>query len=164
MREQPTIRAIEQRIDAAAALGRVAALAGGAEGAVERKLYYPYFHFRARCAVPTLAGRQALALDCLVDGINGTGATADPFGCDALPVAGAHLLAAAIGRDEAERIARRTVTHRLGRKLRMIAPFAVELEACGVVYRGFWIVGVAGGRVMVDSATGAIQSVGASAA
>ena len=65
---------------------------------------------------------------------------------------------------EAGKIAQRTVTHQLGKKLKMIAPFDVTLDMKGMVYRSFWIVRIGDSRIMVDSVTGSMHPVRASAA
>ncbi len=48
--------------------------------------------------------------------------------------------------------------------MRMIAPFDVVLESSTLIYRGFWIVRVGTGRIMLDSVTGGMQSLRASVA
>jgi len=164
MSEKLEVSAIGAHFDSTAALARVTALTGTSDGVVERRMLYPYYHYRANARVPTLAGKKQLAVDCLVDAVNGSGLTADPFRRESLDVSPACVLARGIGQDAAARVAHRTVTHRLGKKFRIIAPFDVELEYSGIVHRGFWIVRVGRGRVMVDSATGAVQSLGADAA
>lgn len=155
---------IREQFDSDSALRNVMALADGSASRVEQKILYPYFHFVAQCSVPTLAGRKAMSVDCLVDGVTGNGATADPFDCDDVAATDDLVLPATIQATEARRIAHRTVTHRLGKRFKLIAPFNVDTRCVGTIYRGFWIVRVGNGRVMLDSVTGAIQSLGASAA
>lgn len=154
---------IREQFDAPAALQSIQAAGRNVAATVERKLVYPYYRFNASCRVPTLIGKQHLSVECLVDGINGLGATADPFSTDRLRVPEEVLLKPGISKDEAAKIAQRTVTHQLGRKLRMIAPFDVSLASTGIVYRSFWIVRIGGGRIMIDSVTGCTHPLSASA-
>lgn len=155
---------IRERVDASTALQSLQAVSGNIAGVVEQKMLYPYYRFAASCKIPTITGRQDVAVNCLVDGVNGLGATADPFITDRLRVTDENELKTEISRGGAVRIARRAVTHRLGRKFRMIAPFDVTLEAKGMIYRGFWIVRIGDSRVMVDSVTGGTHPLRASAA
>ena len=94
---------------------------------------------------------------CLVDAVNGLGATADSFELKKESVPGDSLLAAEIEPADANAIAHRTVTHRLGRKLRTIASFDVELQPRGLVHKRFWIVRTKAARVMVDSTNGGLH-------
>ena len=161
---QTRLAVICEQFDEQAALRRIDAIAGDGAGDIEQKLFYPYCRLKACCSVPTMIGRQELTVDCLVDGINGSGATADPFATETMLVADEIQLLSRISHGEAARIARRTLTHWLGKKLRMIAPFDVTLESTGTVYRGFWIVRMGNGRIMMDSVTGGMQALGTSAA
>ncbi len=153
-----------EQFDSAYALQRIESIAGDGSAEFEQKLFYPYFHLTARCSVPTMIGRKELTVDCLVDAINGSGATTDPFSTEELTVPREIQLQPIWSHDEAVRVARRTLTHRLGKKMRMIAPFDVVLESTTLIYRGFWIVRVGTGRIMLDSVTGGMQSLRASAA
>ena len=155
---------IREQYGANAALQNVHAVREDIAGIVEQELLYPYFQYRAKCSVPTLIGRQELSIDCLVDGINGHGATADPFLTDQRTVPDEYLLRAEISKDEAAKIAKRTVIHQLGKKTRMIAPFEVSLEVAGLIYRNFWIVRIGDSRIMIDSVTGNMHPLTASAA
>jgi len=105
-----------------------------------------------------------MSVGCLVDGINGFGATADPFSTGHAFACDEIRLQPKITNDEARRIALRTVTHRLSRQLRMIAPFDVQLEAGGIIYKRFWIIKIGSGRIMTDSVTGNMHPLSASAA
>lgn len=164
MNKQNMLNVICGRFDSASALQRVESIAGDGSAAIEQQLYYPYFHLAARCSVPTMIGRKELTVDCLVDGINGSGATTDPFLTEQVTVPGEIQLQPKWSRDEAVRVARRTLTHRLGKKMRMIAPFDVVFESTTLIYRGFWIVRVGTGKIVLDSVTGGMQSLRASAA
>jgi hypothetical protein len=164
MAEQKRLAVMRERVDGSSALQSIHVLRGDVAGVVEQKLVYPYFRFKASCKIPTMIGKQHVTVDCLVDGINGLGATADPFITDQLLATDENHLKPDISRDEAVKIAQRTVTHQLGKKLKMIAPFDVTLEAQGMIYRSFWIVRIGDSRIMVDSVTGGIQPLSASAA
>jgi hypothetical protein len=164
MADEKMLTVIREQFDASAALESIHAVRGDVAGVVEQKLVYPYYRFKAGCKVPTIIGRQDVVVDCLVDGINGLGATADPFSTNQLSVKTENVLQPDISNREAVKIAHRTVTHQLGKKLKMIAPFDVVLEATGLIYRSFWIVRIGDSRVMVDSVTGSMHSVCASAA
>ena len=126
-------------------------------------MVYPYYRFKAGCKIPTIIGKQDVTVDCLVDGINGLGATADPFATDQLNVTDENQLKPELSNCEAVKIAHRTVTHQLGKKLKVIAPFDVTLEATGLVYRSFWIVRIGDSRIMIDSVTGGTHPLSASA-
>ena len=154
---------MREQVDRPTALQSVREIIGDV-GAIERKLAYPYFRFAASCSVPTMAGRQGVSVDCLVDGMNGQGATADPLFTEQLIVPVEDRLQCGISIDNATRIAHRTVTHQLGRKTRMIAPLDVRLESAGIVYRFFWIVQIGDGRIVIDSVTGGMYPLSASAA
>ena len=164
MADEKMLTVIREQVDASAALQNIHAARGDVAGVIEQKLFYPYYRFKADCKVPTMIGKQDVAVDCLVDGINGLGATADPFITDKLMVTDENLLHPDISRDEAVKIAQRTVTHQLGKKLKMIAPFDVTLDAKGMIYRSFWIVRIGDSRIMIDSVTGGMQPLRASAA
>jgi len=164
MADEKMLTVIREQVDASAALQNIHAARGDVAGIVEQKLFYPYYRFQAGCKVPTMIGKQDVVVDCLVDGINGLGATADPFITDKLMVTDENLLHPDISRDEAVKIAQRTVTHQLGKKLKMIAPFDVTLDAKGMIYRSFWIVRIGDSRIMIDSVTGGMQPLRASAA
>ncbi len=111
-----------------------------------------------------MIGKQEVAVDCLVDAINGLGATTDPFATDQLNLSDENQLKPEITNCEAVKIAQRTVTHELGKKLKMIAPFDVTLDAKGMIYRSFWIVRIGDSRIIIDSVTGGMQPLRASAA
>jgi len=157
MTKHRTLSIIRQQVDADAARRSVAGLSGGAMVKVEGSALYPYARFAAECSVPTLIGRKSIAIECLVDGVNGIGATADPVAIDERIASDEVLLQTEISTAAAQRTAQRTVTHRLGRKFRTIAAFDVKLEAMGTIYKRFWIVRVGEGRVMTDSVTGNMQ-------
>ena len=148
---------IRGALNATDALCVVASLTGDFEARVEKEVIYPYYCFDADCSIPTLAGRKALTMICLVDAVNGLGATADNFEQKNENLGAQTLLAAEIEPDAAGEIAHRTVTHRLGRKLRTIATFDVQLKARGIVHKRFWIVRTSDARVMVDSTSGGLH-------
>jgi len=164
MADVKLLTVIHEQVDASAALQSIHAVRGDVAGVIEQKLAYPYYRFKAGCKVPTIIGRQDLFIDCLVDGINGLGATADPFSTNQLSVKIENVLKPELSNREAVKIAHRTVTHQLGKKLKMIAPFDVTLEARGMIYRSFWIISIGDRRIMVDSVTGGMHPLSASAA
>lgn len=136
------------------ALCLVSSLTGDINVTLEPAMVYPYYCFDASCSVPTLVGRKDISLICLVDAVNGLGATADSFEFKNETVTVEQLLPTEICSDAAAEIAQRTVTHRMGRKLRMIASFDVSIVPRGVVHKRFWIVQSTDARIMVDSTTG----------
>ena len=164
MVKEKLLTVIREQVDSATALQNIAGMTDGVSGVVERSVLYPYIRFTASCSVPTMIGRKAISLDCLVDGINGLGATADPFSTGQLVLCDEVRLQPKITTDEAQRTAQRTVTHQLGRQFRMIAPFDVQLEAAGTIYKRFWIIMIGDGRIMTDSVTGNMHTLSATAA
>jgi len=164
MADVKMLTVIREQVDASAALQSIHVARGDVAGVVEQKMVYPYYLFRADCKIPTIVGKQDVSVDCLVDGINGLGATADPFITEHLNVTDEDHLKSEISNSEAVKVAHRTVTHQLGKKLKMIAPFDVTLEAKGMIYRSFWIVRIGDSRIMVDSVTGGMHPLSASAA
>jgi len=164
MIKEKLLTVIREQVDSATALQNIAGMTGGVSVVVERSVLYPYIRFTAQCSVPTMIGRKAISLDCLVDGINGLGATADPFCTDPLILCDEVRLQHRITSDAAQRTAQRTVTHQLGRQFRMIALFDVQLEAAGTIYKRFWIIKIGNGRIMTDSVTGNMHTLSAHAA
>jgi hypothetical protein len=164
MGNKVSLKVIREQIDASAALQGINSVRGDITCVVEQKLVYPYFHFTARCKVPTVVGKKEVTIACMIDGVNGHGATADHFSTDEILVPEESRLQLGISHGEATKIAQQTVTHQLGKKLKMIAPFEVALESTGLVYRSFWIVRVGDKRVMIDSVTGAMHPLAACAA
>ena len=158
------ISVIRQQVDAAGALRSIDALADTATASIERKKYYPYYRFTANCAVPTLFGRKTMTVNCLVDGVSGLGATASDFSIEPATVPANALLQLAVSAQEAERSARRTISYQLGRKLRMIASFKMDIEPQSIVYKGFWIIRSQDTLVMVDSSNGCIHPLNSRAA
>ena len=136
------------------ALCLASSLTGDMNVTLEPAMIYPYYCFDASCSVSTLAGRKDISLLCLVDAVNGLGATADSFEFKKEAVHSEDLLPCEVRSDEAADIAQRTVTHRMSRKLRMIASFDVAIVPRGVVHKRFWIVQSSEARIMVDSTTG----------
>ncbi len=120
-------------------------------------IYYPYHAFRAACTVATLIGRQERQLHCLVDAMNGQGATAEPFTTRLRVAAASEQMQPDISPTAAHAVARRTVSHHLGKALRMIAAFDIKLEAEGLVWKQFWVVGSTQYSVLVDSTNGAMH-------
>ena len=161
MNKESTVNVIRGQVDLGAAVESAQSVAAGQTVVAERSVLYPYIAFGVCCTVPTIAGSRTVSMNCLVDGLNDFGATADPYETDRVPVSGAIRLAPRIGQRRAARTAWRAVTHGLCRKLRMIAAFGVRLEAAGVVYKRFWILQVGNARVMTDSVTGHLHPLNA---
>ena len=144
---------IRGSFNATDALCVVASLTGEADAAVEKEVIYPYYCFDANCSAPAAAGRKAVSVFCLVDAVNGLGATADSFELGQETVKASKLMETRIDDDHALRIARRTVTHRLGKSFRTIADFDVTLKPRGLVHKRFWVVRTSEARLLVDSTT-----------
>ncbi len=164
MAKEKLLTVIREQVDSATALQNIAGMTSGVSVVIERSVLYPYIRFTASCSVPTMIGRKAISVDCLVDGINGLGATADPFSTERTVNCDEVRLQPKITNEAAQRIAQRTVTHQLGRQFRMIAPFDVQLEAAGTIYKRFWIIMIGDGRIMTDSVTGNMHTLSATAA
>ena len=162
--ENQSLNLVRQQVDAASALRSIDALAGAATASIERKMYYPYYRFTAKCAVPTLFGRKTMTVNCLVDGVSGLGATASDFSIEPATVPADALLQLAVSAQEAERAAQRTISHQLSRKLRMIASFKMDIEPQSIVYKGFWIIRSQDTLLMVDSSSGCIHPLSSRAA
>lgn len=141
------------RVAAARAVGRVAQ----AEAHVERCVYYPYHWYRVAGSAPSWLGRRKVALGCLVDARSGVARTADEFDVEKSVVPVGDLMQPNKDSVTAEREAQRYVSHALGRNLRTIANFDIELDHCGVVYKAFWILRCGETRVLLDSASGELQ-------
>lgn len=157
MTDQQQIVVIRGAINATDALCVVASLTSDVESTVESEMIYPYYCFDADCSVPTMVGRKQLSMICLVDAVNGLGATADSFELKQEIAPNDLILASDIDAAEAEKIAHRTVTHRLGKKLRTIASFDVHVTPRGLIHKRFWIVKTSDARIMVDSTTGSMH-------
>ena len=157
MPDKEQVVVIRGALNATDALCVVASLTGDLDARVEKDVLYPYHCFDADCSIPTLAGRKRLTMICLVDAVNGLGATADNFELKSESVSAASRLETEIDAESADDIAHRTVTHRLGRKLRTITTFDVALKARGIIHKRFWIVRTSDARVMVDSTSGGLH-------
>ena len=157
MAERQQVVVIRGAINSTDALCVVASLTGDVEATVETEMIYPYYCFDANCTVPTMVGRKNIPMLCLVDAVNGLGATADSFELKKETVPADQLLDTEIDGDDAAATAIRTVTHRLGRKLRTITSFDVDVQPRGIVHKRFWIVRTSDARVMVDSTNGGLH-------
>jgi hypothetical protein len=164
MSKGETIIQVRESLEANDALRIVNSIAGTDAASIERKIYYPYFWFTANCSTRTLFGKRTFSANCLVDGRNGLGATTDPFEVEESAVAGRAILATRTTPEMAEKSARRYLSHNLGRGLKMIGNFNIDLESRGPVYKSFWLVQCEGTLVMVDSTTGCLHSLGERAA
>ena len=164
MAKQEKFTIIRERVDSTAALQNVVGMTDDIPAVIEGSVLYPYIGFTAQCSVPTMIGKKEICIDCLVDGVNGHGATADSFSTERMVASDEVKLQSTITDDEARRTAQRTVTHRLSKQLKMIAPFDVQLNAAGTVYKRFWIIRIGDARIMADSVTGNMHPLSASAA
>jgi hypothetical protein len=144
---------IRGSFNATDALCVVASLTGEVDARVEKEVVYPYYCYDASCSAPVAAGRKDVSILCLVDAVNGLGATADSFELKQEPVRSAKVMEATIDDDHALRIAERTVTHRLGKAFRTVADFEVRLNPRGFVHKRFWVVRTRDARLLVDSTT-----------
>ena len=120
---------IRGSFNATDALCVVASLTGEADAQVEKDVIFPYYCFDASCMAPAAAGRKDVSVICLVDAVNGLGATADSFELKKEPVKASRLMDLTIDDEHARRIAERTVTHRLSKSFRAIADFDVRLTS-----------------------------------
>ncbi|MFQ5983377.1 MAG: hypothetical protein ACE5KS_08385 [Woeseiaceae bacterium] len=141
MPEKQIVSVFRQQLDDAAAK-------------IDRKLYYPYYSFKADCTVSTLLGKKSVSVTCLVDALNGVGATAERLSADRLKVGADSILQVDVAPDEAVRTARRMLMHQLSRRLRMISDFGIELESLGLAYKCFWVARSSDMTLMIDSVTG----------
>lgn len=164
MSRRATITLITASIGSADALRVVDTIAGSQAASIDRKIYYPYFYFSANCSARTLFGSKPISASCLIDGCSGIGATADPFTVVETRVPADAVLKTRNGTQEARKAAHRFLTHNLGRRLRTIGHFNVELEANGLVYKAFWLVRCGDTVVMVDSLSGCLHTLGRRAA
>jgi len=164
MSRHETITLITESISSADALRIVDTIAGTQGASIDSKIYYPYFWFSANCSARTLFGSKPISASCLIDGCSGIGATADPFAVIDTRVPADAILKARNGTQEARKAAHRFLTHNLGRRLRTIGHFNVELETNGLVHKAFWLVRCGDTVVMVDSLSGCLHTLGERAA
>jgi len=164
MADAKMLSVIRERIDSTMALHSAERVLDDAPASIEGKLYYPYHRYIANCMIPTLFGKKDVTIDCLVDAVHGLGATADRMSIDQVRVSAEASLEAMVELEEAESIARRVIAHRLGRRLRMIAPFEIHLEAQGLIHKGFWIAHSDRMRLMIDNTTGGMYPLATRAA
>lgn len=164
MAKQENIQVINQELTATVATGCLRTMTGDKHASFERQVYYPYHRFTADCTVPTMFGKESLAVTCLVDGINALGATADPFVVERIQVPADEVLTMKVVNDEAHRAAYRILMHQMSRRLKMIASFDICLAKRGIVYKTFWILRSRDVLFMVDSVTGGMHPLRALAA
>ena len=137
-------------------LERLRRASGVADITSERLVYYPYFRFAVKAKLPALFGAKDVALEVLVDAINGTGITAETLVPVTMPVDRDAILEYRHAED-AVRIAQRTATNALTKRARTVAGFDVQLSARGIVYRSFLILDAAGTAMLADTVTGALH-------
>ncbi len=139
-------------------LGRLHRASGVADITSERLVYYPYFRFAVKAKLPALFGAKDVALEVLVDAINGTGFTAETLVPVTMPVDRDAILEYRHVEDTALRIAQRTATNALTKRARTVAGFDMQLDARGIVYRPFLILDAAGTAMLADTVTGALHA------
>jgi len=154
MSKRQNISLIRTGVDAGEAERIVNSIAGTDNAHSERQVFYPYGWFTVACTAPTLFGRKPLTATCLVDACNGIGATADPFLVDDIAVPAEAVLEVRMSDQRARKSAHRFLTHNLGRRLKTLGHFDVELTYHGVMHKAFWLVRCDNTLVMVDSVTG----------
>jgi len=154
MAEYRLLRAL---LDERAAVTRVGALLDAADVQIERRVYYPYYHFAVQGELRWLFRRKRLRFDCLVDARTGHASSADPLDVERVATLSEGGLAVQQTPGEAARRARRYAQHAMGRGLRLMSNFNTRLEACGVVYRPFWILGSGSMRILLDAVTGELH-------
>lgn len=164
MSRHETITLIRESLGSADALRIVDTIAGTRVASIDRKIYYPYYRFSANCSAQTLFGSKPISASCLIDACHGIGATSDPVTVSASSVPTDDILEVRNGAKEASKAAHRFLTHILGRRLRTIGHFNVELEAKGLVHKAFWLVRCGDTVVMVDSLSGGLHTLGRRAA
>lgn len=157
MAKKERIQIIEQELSPNVAAGCLRTMTGDNEANYQRRVYYPYHRFVADCMVPTLYGKEALSMNCLVDGVNALGATADPFTVSRTEVPAEELMIMKVTNDEAHRAAYSLLMHQMSKRLRMIASFDICLAKRGIVYKAFWILKSRNVLFMVDSVTGGMH-------
>ena len=79
MTEKTELVVVRTAFSATEAMCVVASLTGDFDARVNDEVIYPYHCYVADCSVPTMVGRKQVSMVCLVDAINGLGATADSF-------------------------------------------------------------------------------------
>ena len=158
MPERESFEVIDAHIDAGAAQQIVATLDPQAGARVRQCVYYPYYRFVVECSVASLFTKYDIVTQCLVDGSRGIAATTDPFETRTQSILVAEVLTTRVSDNEAERQARRFMSHALGRKSRSIADFSVKISGNGIVYKGFWLARSGTHSLIVDSVTGHLHT------
>lgn len=158
MAEHRTIRVIRCNVDERAAMRMAEPFADRAAFHVDQTLYYPYRQFSGTGRVPALFSNRSLVISCLVDGRQGLAATADPFDDTARSVVAGDLLEADLPVAQAEKAARRFLSHVLTRSTKSIARFHVDLSYVGLVHKAFWLLRDGQRGLIVDSVTGQLHN------
>ena len=151
------IRAIKHNIDGRSAEQLIQSIAPEDEVEMIQKFYYPYYCFKANCDIPTLRGRRKIATQCLVDGRNGLGATADPFIENFEEVEIDSVIKVCSDQDKLKQSAFRYLTHSLGRRFKALTNFNVAIISQRLVYKLFWGIRFGNQFVIIDSMTGLIH-------
>jgi len=159
-----TLSVIKGDVSEIDAVRLVAALSGSNDVHVESTQYFPYFSFAGACTLPSLFGSRQVHVRCLIDAVTGHGATADPFEIDYEERQDSNTISVEISVQAASVSAQRTLTHTLGRNLRVIARFDPVFDVATLVHKKFWVVGDGHVRAMVDSADGSMHPLRVNAA
>lgn len=151
------VSVIREQVSAAEAI-EIAAAAGDMSGVRDATcIHYPYYWYQAHGSAPGLFGRRSLALDCLVDARSGIASTTDRFTTEQRRLADSVQMACRHSADDARDAAQRCLAYSLGRRLRTIADFQLNLDDRGLVYKTYWVVDCAGEDLLVDSGNGAFH-------
>ena len=145
---------IKGEVTASDAVQIVAVLSGSSDVHVESTQHFPYYSFAGNCTLPSLFGKRRMYVRCLIDAVNGHGATADPFEVEHLDHRELNDISIKVSEEEAAASAQRVITHSLGRNLRVISRFDPVFDVPTLVYKKFWIVGDGHVRALIDSTDG----------
>jgi hypothetical protein len=154
------IRVMRSSVSAESAMRRVAGLLD-AEAAIERRVFYPWYHFNATGCLRSLFGRRRIEIDCLVDARSGRAASADALTLDRVLPAAGETLDAQQDIEASRRKAERYASHALGRRFRLLGRFDLRLDEPRLVHRPYWIVRAGAERVLLDAVTGEVHPLAA---
>ena len=121
------------------------------------KSYYPYYLFQANYQVPILFLQKQLSVNCMIDALNGQAATTDSFQVFETEVTHEDVLANCINKKQAKKYGKRYIINHLGRSLKCIANFDVNMCFKNIVYKSFWVFEGNGCSLMIDSVTGSCK-------
>lgn len=151
------ISAMQEHVGDEQAAAIISRHTGGAAAAVERRVFYPYFHVPAHGRLRWLFGEKQVALDCLVDARTGTVSSADALRLERRKVSATESLPVQQDADSAISTARRYASHALARGFKVLGNFNLDVRDAVLVHRPFWIVRTEQLRVLVDAVTGELH-------